>query len=465
MGRPPKSIDKDKIIDQSLEVGDPKSLYNNAATIQLLRMFAASESVPEWWSPQRDEFLRDLITNGENDLLASAFSGMVKKMASMPFIVTGPKGLTRYFHKALIGMEGWSFYFRKEVQNFLGTDKGAVTFIIADGEERPPKFRDGKWEAGVKGPVKGLPYGLESLDSKFCNLTGNPDWPIVYESEKGPFLLHRSRVIRAVDLLTPRRDKPQVGFCSVSRSLRAVRTLSSLHRLHEEQLNDLPPAGLLLFNNINLRDWQDQLEAYKIGQEQQGNSIFRDLMVLFGLDPERPADARFVNFSVQPENFGLRDAYDLVVLVLALSFGVDPREFWAISSGALGTSTETEIQHIKAQLKGPADILRTYERLINLKFTRSHETGVVFRFDSLDLEQRRLELEGQDAFTKIITRLYQATDGLGISLLTRGEARKLLADNKIIPKEFLGDEIDELELGLTTYSDDVVSLRSDYGEQ
>lgn len=62
---------------------------------------------------------------------------------------------------------------------------------------------------------------------------------------------------------------------------------------------------------------------------------------------------------------------------------MDAREFWPISSGALGTASESEIQHLKAKGKGPGEFISVVERHLNGEL----DEETFFRFDTQDIEE------------------------------------------------------------------------------
>jgi hypothetical protein len=82
-----------------------------------------------------------------------------------------------------------------------------------------------------------------------------------------------------------------VGFCAVSRALTVARILMDIARYEREKLSDLPPAGLLLLNNLSQQQWGDLQKQYDTRQQQRGNTVWRQVMVAFGLDPSVPLSA------------------------------------------------------------------------------------------------------------------------------------------------------------------------------
>jgi hypothetical protein len=63
-------------------------------------------------------------------------------------------------------------------------------------------------------------------------------------------------------------------------------------------------------------------------------------MTMFGLDPAQPASAELISFANLPEAFNELESTNTYATILALAFGVDVREFWPITGGALARKRE-----------------------------------------------------------------------------------------------------------------------------
>jgi len=281
------------------------------------------------------------------------------------------------------------------------------------------------------GPIVGPVLGIAHLDSQACQLTGDPVYPVIYYNSvtKKPHKLHCTRVVHMVDMPSPNDAMLNVGFCAVSRVLASSSILLKLAKYKNEKLDDLPEAGLLIFNNILPQRWDDARADYRRQREMRGQQYWANVMTFFSLDPAQQASAELLSFSQLPDSFDEMQTTEIYVNILSLAFGVDVREFWPMSAGPLGTGAETTVQHQKAKGKGIGDIISTLEWAINWHILPS---SVEFSFDFQDDEEDKLRADIEDVkITSILKMADTVTDALGatVSIATRDEIRQMLADN------------------------------------
>jgi hypothetical protein len=233
------------------------------------------------------------------------------------------------------------------------------------------------------------------------------------------------------DMPSPQEHMKGTGFCGVSRVIASSQVLLRLAQYKNEKLSDLPQAGLLLFNNLLPSKWSDAEAEYQHGNRRVGHELWKNIMTLFGYDPNNPITAEFISFAGLPDAFDESSTTEIYVNILALAFGVDVREFWPMSAGPLGTATETLVQHQKAKGKGVGDVISTVERAINWKVLPS---TVSFRFDFRDDEGDEQSANINRTKVDTIMRMWRppftAQIEAGISAPVSGdEIRQMLADN------------------------------------
>jgi hypothetical protein len=222
---------------------------------------------------------------------------------------------------------------------------------------------------------------------------------------------------------SPAEGMNNTGFCSVSRVIGSSEILLKINRYKNEKLDDLPEAGLLLFNNVLPERWNDAKADYARETRRLGQEHWRNIMTMFGLDPAQPASAELISFSNLPEAFNELESTTTYINILALSFGVDTREFWPITSGSLGSATESQIMHQKARGKGVGEIISMIERIVNWKIL---PVSATFGFDFKDDSEDLLAADIDKTRTDTIMSMWQ-DDGLGP--VRREEIRQMLADN------------------------------------
>ncbi len=369
--------------------------------------------LPRWWSENRDIALRHFWMRANNDILQGAVSSMVKKFKAMNWVIEGPQRVVNKYQKVLVSAEfwqGWSFWLGKILTDYLTQDKGAFSEIIGGGNPNGPLI----------GPVMGIAH----LDSRFCQLTGDIEFPVIFNNPKtdDSHKLHVTRVAHFVDMPSPAENMNNTGFCSVSRVLGSSEILLKINKYKNEKLNDLPEAGLLIFNNVLPEIWNDAKADYQADIRKQGQDHWRSVMSMFGLDPAQKATADLISFSNLPEAFNELESTNIYINILALAFGVDVREFWPLSGGSLGTASESEIMHQKARGKGVGEIISMIDRFVNWKILPDSAT---FSFDFKDDQEDLLSADIDEKRTNTIMSMW--TDELGP--VNAFEIRQMLADN------------------------------------
>lgn len=378
------------------------------------RVNDAESLLPPWWSPQRDMALREFVIRQNNDILISAVSSMLKKFKAMNWVIEGPQRVVNRYQRVLTTAEfwqGWSFWLGKVLYDYLTQDKGAFSEIIGAGDP--------------DGAMEGPSIGLAHLDSQNCQLTGDIEYPVIFNNTKTgkSHRLHTTRVAHFVDMASPAEGMNNTGFCAVSRVIGSSEILLKINKYKNEKLDDLPEAGLLLFNNVLPERWNDAKADYARETRRLGQEHWRNVMTMFGLDPAQPASAELISFANLPEAFNELESTNIYLNIVALAFGVDVREFWPITGGALGTATESEVMHQKARGKGVGEVISMIERILNWKVLPETAT---FAFDFKDDQEDLLAADIDEKRTNTIMSMWQP-DGLGP--VTAFEIRQMLADN------------------------------------
>ncbi len=396
------------------------------------------DEVPIWWSERRELFLNEFWQKPGNDILQGAISSMVKKFKSMQWILEGPERVANRYQPVIAEAEfgkGWNTLLTKTLTDYFTHDKGAFWELIGEGDPA--------------GPLQGQVLGIAHLDASLCQLTGDPVYPVIFNNTKSGLShkLHTTRVVHLVDMESPNEALNGVGWCAVSRVIASSSVLLKLARYKNEKLSDLPPAGMLLLNNIMPAQWEDTNARFKRERRRLGQELWTNMLVLMGLDPAQPVTAEFLSFATLPDAFNELEATNIYVNIVALAFGIDVREFWPMSQGSLGTGKESEIQAQKAKGKGVGDIISTLERAINWKVL---PPTVTFRFDFQDDEEDMVAAEINKEKTNTIMLMWKPEsmkDGVEPPV-TREEIRQMLADNVPYFKEefLLVDITDDIEV-------------------
>jgi hypothetical protein len=325
--------------------------------------------IPDYEDPSRDIYISDIWR--QEPILAGAVYSMTAKMTAMRWTVTGKRkramAAAQIFAEAA-HMDGydWGGFIASTAADFYTTNRGVF------------------WETPrIGNPLYGKLAELGHIDSLACNLTGNRDFPMLYDSETVGQVIRfkRGEYIHFASLPSPRERHLGQGFCAVDRAYRALKLLIAVHNYDDEKLNNLPPEGIASVSGLTMEEFNDAVALWKNQRKQDNSLTFPQVLWLIGSSPGAEVNVNISGFSQLPESFDREQVVTHYISTLALDFGVDAREFWPISSGSLGTASESEIQHLKAKGKGPGEFISTVERHLNGEL----DDDTQFAFDTQDI--------------------------------------------------------------------------------
>jgi hypothetical protein len=327
--------------------------------------------IPPYGDPGRDEYISNIWRH--EPIMAGAVYSMTAKMTALRWTVTGRRKKAMDFARVLaeaahIDGYDWGGFISSTAQDFYLVNRGVFWETPRVGDSTYGKLSD-----------------LGHIDALSCTLTGNKDTPMLYMSEMtGQAIRFRhGEYIHFASLPSARERHLGIGFCAVDRAYRALKLLMALHDYDEEKLSNLPPEGIATVTGLTMDEFTDAVALWKAQREKDKSLTFPQVLWLIGSNPNAKVDVDIKAFSSIPESFDRDKVVSHYVSTLALDFGVDAREFWPISSGALGTASESEIQHLKAKGKGPGEFISTTERRIN----GEADEDTQFAFDTQDIEE------------------------------------------------------------------------------
>ncbi|GAB4514045.1 MAG: hypothetical protein Kow0047_25780 [Anaerolineae bacterium] len=395
----------------------PRLAQTRDVTTYILTLWeAAREDIPPWGSPGRAEKLREFAR--AEPILAGALSSMVSKCISLDWQIIGGRNRVRRYHEILSEAEdgaGWSYFLDRWTQDYLTTDLGGVIELAREGRN---------------GPVA----ALYNIDSARLILTGNASVPLRYYPAVGDpraIPLYPGDFSRIVDMASPDERRFGLGYCAVSRALKAARVLLALYQYEEEQLLDLPPKGIVAITGMTMPEVQEAFRLYEARRKARDQTTFKGVLWLAAqANPLQNIDVRVTPFSTLPDHFDKEQSITLYVYTLSLDFGVDVREFWPASQAG-ATKAEAEIQHQKAKGKGFGRMLMVIERAVNWDVL---PPGLEFRFDNVDSEDDLLRETIRARVIDNVRRLWEPSPVTGEGLIDRIEARRLLRELGAAPE-------------------------------
>jgi hypothetical protein len=369
---------------------------------------------------QRDAWLRSVWRLEPR--LAGVVNAVVLVDSNRGWTLTGGRNQVRRYTTMLHeadGGGGWRSFARKASLSYWTTDMGAIVEFGRDG---------------VGGPLRAVYH----VDSARCRLTGDYDYPLAYVPPMGGAQdWAAGDFFRASSMPSDDETFHGLGFCAVSRSVELLRMMYAVMLHDQEQVAARAPKGLLLLHGISEQQWVDSLETRKNELDGMERQYYGGVQVLAsaGMDT---IDAKLVALSQLPQNFDASAFMNTTMYGYALAFGYDPREFWPVSGGQLGTALEAEVQHRKATGKGGMEFA------LSMAEGLQHELPptLAFEFEQRDDEGELQNAAVQNAKLGVVATAYQAGLMQGAPLLSREEARILLAEAGLIPPEWTTTEED-----------------------
>ena len=389
----------------------------------ILFMAQAHDLIAPWWSRTRDLQLRRFWKSV--DYLSGAVYTMESRLKTVPFEVR-PKNVAIKSHVAL-AVEfqrileemsdfgaGWGTFYSQWVEDLITQDNGTFAEILGKG---PPE-----------GHIRGAPLGIAHLDAARCVRTSDPVYPVIYWSSTGKrSKLHHTRVMFTSQMPSPAEEMHRVGFSAVSRCINVSQTLLDILIYKQEKLGSRPQRAVWVTQGG--LDPDDVRGAFRLAGETMDNRLLRRYSntVVLGADTIPDAAIQELDLASLPDGFDEQTSVTLGMSTIALAFGMDARElFPGLQSGA--TRAEALIAHIKQRGKGPGDILRETERLINAKFL---PPILEFEFDFQDDEQDRTVAEIKKTRAGTLVQLGE----LGL-IDTRGIREQMLETGDLTREQF-----------------------------
>lgn len=366
----------------------------------------------------------------QEPILAGAVYSMVAKMQSMTWIIKGRRSASRksaimLAEAAHMNGHGWTGFISPSAQDFYVQDNGVWWGMLRLG--------------GKYGKLASLHY----IDTRCCIPTGNAAHPMYYHSSltSDEHWYQPQEYIHFNSMPSGDERDLGVGFSAVSRAVRAAKLLMALHDYDAEKLANLPPEGVATVTGLSFKEFTQAVTMWKAERQKNNSLTFPQVLWLIGNSPGAKVEVDIQAFSTIPESFDRQTVVAQYVNTLALCFGVDTREFWAISSGALGTAAETEVQHLKARGKGGGEFIVLVERKLNSEMPED----VTFEFDTQDIQEDMVSAEVAklwiDAYIKLVyPPAPQGATEAPEGVIDAKTFKRLLADKGVLPEWAVGDD-------------------------
>lgn len=394
-------------------------------------MMANSQAMPilpAWGNPARLYQLRRLWYEQRNTLVVGALVGLKNSVVQTPWELVGPKTRTPYFQDVFQGANaemGFGAWLSQMSQDYLDLDSGAVSEIAGPGAPDTP--------------LRDRVTGLNALDGLRCYHTGDPEFPIYYQSHISNKLhkLHKTRIMRWVDSPSPDPAFKGLGYSAMSRAANVAQIMMMLAQYEINALDEAPARGILAISGIVEAFYLRSKDNFESSRLPNKMTLMRDLLELTTADPTHKIEVALTKFSEMPEGSTSETILRNQVNLLALAIGVDPQDIFPLSSSAMGSGQQSTILHQKGKGKSYGLMLTDLERLIN---TALLPRNMEFRWKEHDAEQDQQEAQTAQTWAGMTTTL------LSSGVISSDEARKLLANNVAAFGDLLLDEAGQVRL-------------------
>lgn len=344
----------------------------------------ADSGLPAWsYYPQvRDYYLRVLSRN--EPIMASVIYSITSRVKSLPWeIVKGGRRDKKYYQSLYAeadGGAGYGTFVSKVVTDLLTQDNGAFIELVGAGREDRP----------LVGRVRELWH----MDSAQCWRTFDKEYPVIYVDPMNNTYhrMHASRVMMLSSFPQSDERARNIGFCAVSRALRLMQTMRNIQIFRDEKVTGKFNRGLIYGSGFTVKQFDEAVERSEQIAEAMNFAVYKDIPVMLSMMQDVKMDV--LNLASLPDGFDWEKELTLYAYSLAVAFGTDAREFWpATASGA--TKADATVQHLKAQGKGTADIIKSLETGFNWH-VQPQSGRLPFEYDFQDDEQDKAvaELQG-----------------------------------------------------------------------
>jgi len=196
--------------------------------------------------------------------------------------------------------------------------------------------------------------------------------------------------------------------------------------------------GIAAVTGLTDREFRQAIAMWQAERKKSNSYTFPQVLWLVGSNPGAKVSIDMASFSSIPESWDRETVIQQYVNTLALCFGVDSREFWTMSTAALGTAAETEVQHLKARGKGGGEFISIVESALNGELP----DNVQFKFDTQDIEEDMVNAQyAQTVIDAYIKLIYPPNNLIASeSVLEMQTFKRILADKGVLPEWAVGDE-------------------------
>ena len=380
----------------------------------LLSGIKGATGLPAWGDRRRDQILRESVHL--DGMWASAVNMAITKHLALGYQLTDSEDAGRRLSAAQRLVQSYNTVAMAQgLRDYLTTNAGQ--FIGLERASRGPGAKITR---------------LLHLDSLRCYPTNNPQYPVLYETPRGGWrLLPDYDVIHLVDMPsseTYRQGVIPVGLCAADRVWDTVLKLCAMETYYREKVSGSRNLAIHFIRGVNFQQISDALTSSDEEQSRRGFVLYKGSTII-PLMSDVELELTTIPLAEIPDGFVVveerRDAY----LRIANGIGMFVGELQPLSGQGLGTGTQTVVLDEAAEGRGLAAWRQAFLEQLN---DRVLPPAVTFAWTNThDVRDRKAKAEADKA----------SIDALAVAVsagaITAGQMANILADQEIIPREFV----------------------------
>lgn len=388
-----------EVISQSVIEPEPVPLVSGApATGGLetsLMWFVArvADEISPWGSAPktRDAQLRAFFPN--ESYFLSALGTVVARNIGFSWQLTGSEAaivpMREVFENA-DGGKGWENLLAKVSIDLYTQDSGAFMEVVRAGDKPTDRL-----------------IGLNHLPASRCWHTGNPQFPVLYQDRLNVW--HRlawHQVCTLAEMPAPVERPYGLQLCALTRLLRAAQVIRNVTIYKEEKTGGRFARALHIVQGLTSTQISDALAKVQANADNKGLLRYIEPMIVPVTKPDANVKLETLELASMPEGWDEEKGLKMYLVIVAMAFLSDYQDFAPLPGGNLGTSTQSEVLHLKSRGKGPAIFRKLLSHALNNQIL---PRVVHFGFEEQDLAAEKDEAEIQKLRAE--TRKFQIDSG------------------------------------------------------
>jgi hypothetical protein len=339
---------------------------------------AASEIIPWGSAPSvRDAQLRQFYKS--ESVLMSSIGIVTSRNSAMEWKLTGPDRVVRACHRMMqdanFGRGMLDFTIRFCIDLYT-QDKGAFVEII---KENPRSQTSAT-------------IGFANLDAGRCSLTGNPEFPVIYQDRAGTYhKLPYWRVYHAAEMATTEENTNGLQICAVSRILNYARNHRDYVQYESEKIGGRFSSAVHLVQGVTAQEITNAITLAKVTADQAGQSHYMMPAIAASLNPLAKIEVATLALKSLPDGFDQEENFKQYITIIAMALLTDYLELAPLPGGGLGSATQSDQLDKKSQAKGAENFRKLFAQMFNNAGILP--TSVEFAWMDNDFESERVSGE------------------------------------------------------------------------